>query len=92
MTYERIKMAKKVNLDKFEALSAFEMLVFKIMLEHEKDGIESTLENVNFKALPLSWESRIHINEGETTAKALKKVATPNKTTGEWKLKAEFFE
>lgn len=85
-------MAKKVNLDKFEALSAFEMLVFKIMLEHEEEGVKPTLENVNFKALPLSWETRIHINEGETTVKALDKIATPNNKTGEWRLKAEFFE
>ena len=85
-------MAKKVNLDKFEALSAFEMLVFKIMLEHEEEGIKSTLENVNFEALPLSWEKRISVKEGETTVKALDKIATPNNKTGEWKLKAEFFE
>ena len=85
-------MAKKVNLDKFEALSAFEMLVFNIMLKHEEEGVKSTLENVNFKALPLSWEKRISVKEGETTVKALKKIATPNNKTGEWRLKAEFFE
>ena len=85
-------MAKKVNLDKFEALSAFEMLVFNIMLKHEEEGVKSTLENVNFEALPLSWEKRISVKEGETTVKALDKIATPNNKTGEWKLKAEFFE
>ena len=85
-------MEKKVNLDKFAALSGFEMLVFDIMLKHEKEGVKSTLENVNFTALPLSWEKRISVKDGETTVKALKKIAVPDNKTGEWKLKPSFFE
>ena len=85
-------MGKKINLEKFETLSAFEMLVFDIMLRHEKEGVKSTLSDVNFEALPLVSERRISVKDGETTVKALKKIAVPDNKTGEWKLKPSFFE
>lgn len=77
---------------KFSELKPYESLVYAIMKKHEKEGVKSTIDNVNFEALEYIAKFPLKIENGATTIKALKKIATPNKTTGEWKLKPVEFD
>ena len=83
MSRERIKLSE---------LKPYESLVYVIMKKHEKDGVKSTLDNVNFEALEYIAKFPFKIEEGATTTKALKKIAIDDKTTGEWKLKPIEFD
>ena len=81
-------MAKKNNETiNFDKLKPYEALVYAVMKKHEQDGTKSTLDNVNYDALMYIAKYPLEIENGATTSKALKKIAIPDKTTGEWKLK-----
>lgn len=90
---KRGKMAK-IEKNPFNpfGLDGFDFLIYGIMKKHEIDGVKSTLENVHFEAVEYILKHRPNFKGNTDTVKTLKKIATPNKTTGEWKLKAEFFE
>lgn len=72
---------------KFNKLKPYETLIYAIMKKHEQEKTKSTLDNVNFEALEYVAKFPLEVENGATTIKALKKIAIPNKTTGEWKLK-----
>lgn len=85
-------MPKKNDQIDITKLKPYEMYVYMVIKKHEHDGVESTLEQVNFEALKLVGESSpsFKIEPGTTTVKALKKIATiADKTTGVWKLKPQ---
>ena len=71
----------------FDELNPYETLIYAIMLQHKKDNIKSTLNNVHCDAVEYILKYPLKIEEGATTIKALKKIAIDDKTTGEWKLK-----
>ena len=76
----------------FNKLTKFEVLIYAIMKGFEKDGVKSTLENVNFRAVEYVLKYPLKIEGNTDTVKALKKIAVPDNKTGEWKLKPSFFE
>lgn len=72
---------------KFNKLKPYETLIYAIMLQHKKDGIKSTLDNIHCDAVEYILKYPLNIEKGATATKTLNKIATLNKTTGEWKLK-----
>ena len=73
-------------------LKGYETLIYAIMKSFEKDGTKLSLENIHFKAVEYVLKYPLKIEDNTDTVKALDKIATPNNKTGEWRLKAEFFE
>ena len=84
-------MAKNDTIKPLE-LKGYETLIYAIMKSFEKDGTKLSLENIHFKAVEYVLKYPLKIEDNTDTVKALKKIATPNNKTGEWRLKAEFFE
>ena len=73
-------------------LNGYETLIYAIIKSFEKDGTKPSLENIHFKAVEYVLKYPLKIEGNTDIVKVLKKIATPNNKTGEWKLKAEFFE
>lgn len=80
------KKSKTINVSE---LQGFEFLIYGIMKKHEIEGVKSTIDNVHFEAVEYILKFRPSFEGNTTTIQALDKLAIPNKTTGEWKLKPQ---
>lgn len=73
-------------------LQGFELLIYSILKKHERDGVKSTLDEVHFNAIEYALNNKVNFKCDTDTLKVLKKLAIPNKATGEWNLKPTLFD
>lgn len=84
-------MAKKKEIIDIAKLDGYEVLIYGIMKNLESSGEKLTLDNIHFKAVEYVLKFRPNFKGNMDSVKALKKIAIPDKTTGEWKLKPVTF-
>ena len=70
------------------SLSVYELLIYGLLLKYKKENKKCILEAIHADAIKYILKNRVKLNEESNTIKALKKLATFDKTTQEWSLKS----
>ena len=72
----------------YSSLDVYELLIYGLLLIYKEKNKKCILKAIHADAIEYIIRNRVNVNEGDSTIKALKKLATFDKTTQEWSLKS----